>query len=764
MHRKRFLRITAVITLLLYSLPGLAASQYWATANPLTDDTTSSGNLTLYGAYYSASTSTTIAVGERGAILTGTNSTDGSNRVNWVARQSGLTIDLNDVVYDGNKYIAIGWDGIIVTSTNLTDWTVGNVGAKIRLRAIAYAQFASAPGDPVTKHYVVVGDNGSLLTSTDSVTWTAINSGTGVPLLDILWDGVKFIAVGGNSSSGIVLTSSDGITWSSPQFVGSHLLHGITYNGSKYIAVGDAGTIHTSTNGTGWTPVTPPTNQDLYAVAYNSTYSKYVAVGSQGTILTSNAGNTWTAVPDSGTTNNLYAISWNMIHIIVAGTNSLLTPTDASLNTWQFGNSPISDQLNLTGIATNDSGTNLAVTATGEVYSSTDGLDWTSVATTAHVFTTLAWDGGQYVAIENGSDILTSPDGVSWTIKQTGVGTGLNGIAYSGTAYVVVGDNDLLQRSTDLLSWSAPTTPAGSGGGNLTGITWNADAGEFLVVTDTSAVSANSAVLHGNASGQIWASLPATEFRIQPLSTALTAVSWNGSQYVAVGPLGAIVYSDNGNDGNDWQHVAPADTFRNLNGVTWSASLERFIAVGDNGIVMPSAGVDMGAYAFSQNLSSTVATELEPFGYSFQARNNGNFYAKNIAMTVTLPAATDAEFGTYDSRCTQSGQSLSCALGNMEGGGGIATSVYVQVTPLAPLVHSDLAVTVDVSADGPEALPNDNQVVTATYVQSMEDKIAQAYNDNLGGTGRLGRVTLGLLLLSLLTVCHQRRYRAGKAE
>jgi len=784
MQRKYFLLTIAVIAMLLYSMAGIAASPYWSTANPLSDDMTPTGNLTLYGVYHPGSgTGPTVAVGERGAILTGTNSTDGSNRVNWVARQSGLTIDLNDVIYDGSQYIVIGGrvNGVIVTSTDLVNWQSEIVGENTRLRGIAYGQVSNNPPAPPSPVYVIVGDNGSILTSPDAITWTTVNSGTGMALLDVLWDNYRkqFIAVGGGTAGGIILTSNDGQNWNQvqPGFSLLHILQGICINNDpasinykKLVIVGDAGTIYTSTDGTSWSQITSPTDQQLLAVAYNTTYSKYVAVGSQGTIMTSAAGNNWTTVLDSGTTNNLYAITWNGTHIIVTGTNTLLTPTDATLQNWQFGNSRISDTLNLSGVATDGSGTSLAVTATGEVFSSSDGLDWQPVTTIGPVpaFRTLTWDGSQYVAIDNGNAIATSTDGSSWsTVGTSGLGTGLNGIAYSGSAYVAVGNNDTLQKSTDLISWTTVSIPTGNG--NLTGVTWNPDAnnssGEFLVVTD------NAKVLHGNASGQSWTAVAATEFRIKPLSTALNAVSWNGSQYVAVGPLGAIVYSDNGDDGNDWQHVAPADTFRDFKGVTWVPALERFITVGDNGIVMTSAGVDMGAYTFSQT-SSAIATELEPFGYSFQARNNGNFHANNIVMTVTLPPPDPvlgpvAKFGgTYDSRCTEAvpDLKLTCNLGNLNGGGSFVATVYVPVTPLSPLIHTDLAVTVDVTAAGPEALPNDNQVVTATYVQSIEDKIASDYNSKLGGTGRLDQATLGLLLfLALLTTLRQRRLRAGYA-
>lgn len=58
--------------------------------------------------------------------------------------------------------------------------------------------------------FATVGYDGIILTSSDGISWTGRTSGTSASLSGITWSGTQFAAVG---EDGIILTSSDGITW-----------------------------------------------------------------------------------------------------------------------------------------------------------------------------------------------------------------------------------------------------------------------------------------------------------------------------------------------------------------------------------------------------------------------------------------------------------------------------------------------------------------------------------------------------------------------
>jgi hypothetical protein len=108
-------------------------------------------------------------------------------------------------------------------------------------------------------HFVTLFNDGTLQTSTDGITWAFEDTGSGLPLLDIAFDG------------------------------------------TNYIIVGPGGHIYKSTNLSAWTDVscaaiTGPT----YGIGYNATWAKWVICGDGGRIYWATGANalagTWTAV------------------------------------------------------------------------------------------------------------------------------------------------------------------------------------------------------------------------------------------------------------------------------------------------------------------------------------------------------------------------------------------------------------------------------------------------------------------------------------
>jgi hypothetical protein len=128
--------------------------------------------------------------------------------------------------------------------------------------------------------FVAVGSNGIILTSTDGISWTKQTSPDFSELKSITYSNSMFVAVG---LSGTILTSTDGISWAdqkSPAYVS---LYGITYGNGMFVAVGVSGTIFTSTDGISWTKQTSPTAASLDGITYGN--GMFVAVGYSGTII-----------------------------------------------------------------------------------------------------------------------------------------------------------------------------------------------------------------------------------------------------------------------------------------------------------------------------------------------------------------------------------------------------------------------------------------------------------------------------------------------
>src|SRR5690606_14921584 len=76
----------------------------------------------------------------------------------------------------------------------------------------------------------------------------------------------------------------------------------------------------------------------------------------------------------------------------------------------------------------------------------------------------VAWapEAGQFVAVGNSGAVYTSPDGVTWTSRVSGVNTPLYGVAWTGSMFVAVTTQGKVITSSDGIEWSARTTASGA--------------------------------------------------------------------------------------------------------------------------------------------------------------------------------------------------------------------------------------------------------------------------------------------------------------
>ena len=305
-------------------------------------------------------------------------------------------------------------------------WTPRTSGTSNRLLDVVYAG----------SQFVAVGDSGTILTSPDGVTWTARTSGTSDGLWAVGYGGGLFVAAGMN---GRILTSPDGVTWTSQTSGTTNVLRDIAYYGGTFVMVGMNGTIRTSSDGTTWTTRTSNTTEHLYGVGYGA--GKFVAVGFGGTIRTSPDGVTWTA-----------------------------------------RTSPAGDSLQKVAY----DGSRFMVPAYSYMYTSTDGIAWTwSAYGTAQYSYAVMYDGGQFVVVGYYGRIYTSPDGSTWTQDTSGTSADLYGVAYDGSQYLAVGS--VVNSSGTILAGRPPVTCTASASGDWSiPATWSCGhvpgAGEQVVI------------------------------------------------------------------------------------------------------------------------------------------------------------------------------------------------------------------------------------------------------------------------------------------
>ncbi|MCX7745765.1 MAG: hypothetical protein N2645_02590 [Clostridia bacterium] len=261
-----------------------------------------------------------VAVGENGLIKT---SLDGAL---WSLRDSKTASRLNDVIWDGNRFLAVGANGTVLKSTDGINWTPVPSGLSTEIRGIQY-------GNGI---YVAACRYGEIFTSHDAVNWTLRKEGVKtfpIPpggdqgLTDVIWTGKFFIAPGFNGAlRGVVNTSEDGITWKTIVAEDYTVFTGAACNDSIMTVVGNYGIIYTSNDGLNWVKRSSG-GDNFCSIVWDG--KMFVAAGYNGRVSTSTDGMSWYSV-SSGVANTIngIAISGNTAvmvgnGIILKGTKSL---------------------------------------------------------------------------------------------------------------------------------------------------------------------------------------------------------------------------------------------------------------------------------------------------------------------------------------------------------------------------------------------------------------------------------------------------------
>ena len=301
---------------------------------------------------------------------------------------ASLTTCSNNAISATGSFAAVGAGGTILTSNsydgqnwhsltwNSPIWnTPANLPPEFDLYAVtgytANLNNLTTPG----LRWVAVGAGEGSVYSTDGINWYIgrVADLSNPSLRSLTQVAGTFFAVG---DAGTILSSPDGITWTIHTSGTNSNLRGVTH-GAIYVAVGDSGTILTSGDTNTWTTQTSvtPSIPPISLQQVTSVGSIYVAVGNRGTIVTSiNGGATWTS-QSLGTPNLVSVVAESQFVI-----NAVADPLLGFISNAQF----------------------VAVDSTGNAYSSTNGLTWSSaISTGASSLNALVSSGFGYVATGN---------------------------------------------------------------------------------------------------------------------------------------------------------------------------------------------------------------------------------------------------------------------------------------------------------------------------------------------------------------------------
>lgn len=255
-----------------------------------------------------------VRVGNGGAIET---SEDGEA---WTARTSGTSQDLNSIIYDGVRYIAVGTGGKVLYSTGGITWfgLASNLGSGT-LTCIAKA--------PESSLYVITGSGPAVYCTSDNPlvpgNWTMASGLAVIPAYySCVGRGSTVVVVGAQGVIQTITATSLTTRQSGSPFAD---FRSVIDDGTNFIAAGQGGAIYTSPTGTSWTARTSGTTEELRPFTANG----YVyAVGSNGVSrMSSDHGETWTEGPPVGVTSFLrYGVTdpYNPTRALVVGDGGVM--------------------------------------------------------------------------------------------------------------------------------------------------------------------------------------------------------------------------------------------------------------------------------------------------------------------------------------------------------------------------------------------------------------------------------------------------------
>lgn len=325
----------------------------------------------------------------------------------WVQvyRKPGGTF--REVCHANGLFVAVGDEGLLMTSANGLDWTVRNPGTTLGLYCITYGQ----------GKFVVVGYHGIIITSTDGINWTQRNPANGTNLLGVTYNGTDlFVTVG---YSGRIMTSPNGITWTDQTRFSTAKHYDVCWGNGRYVASSDSGRIYSSPDGVNWVQASVNTGTNNPSAIYGG---GLFVVGGHGVIHTSPDGINWTKRnPD--TTNYFHDLTYTGSHYIGCGNADgygcsmiQVSPTTTS---WVRDRTP--DYSVLAGIAHN--GTRIVAVGTRRLIITNtvggvgDGLGCGGGGGATKTITVNAPNGGEKLAIGSSYTIKWSSANVTDTVR-----------------------------------------------------------------------------------------------------------------------------------------------------------------------------------------------------------------------------------------------------------------------------------------------------------------------------------------------------------
>lgn len=570
-------------------------------------------DITDFSGYY-------VGVSSQGKMY---KSSDGKN---WdVVNGEALTKSLSAVVA-GNEVVAVGFGGIIISSSDLTSYSKKSVAIQDNLYDIAVSD---------SNEYVAVGQNSKVCLSSDGNTFTCNTTNVGADIVSVAFGNGKFVAVTSNNK--LMVSTDSGANWSISDLGFSGTISRIEFFNDEFIIYGLNGLVATSTTGDSFKKLNVSTAYNIYDATYDG--SIYYFVGPGGLVLTSSHPSTGFIKISPDIVGDLFAIYKGLNYYVVGGRGGTVAYSDDGIDFYPVFSTEIDKDVK--AIASDKNSNNelfCAAASGGFVYRTNDvTAEWTGYqAAGNNDFNDITFALSRFILVGDNGSLYVSGDCANFLKVNTGSSANFNRIIFDGTNILVAGSNGTLYKSTNPSGpYSKISFPASY---NIVDMAFGN--GMYLFLTQE---KVNDYVYNS----RIYKSTDLNNFVLvkEYLNTKLTRVAFGGGYFIFTSFYGSVYYTK---DGQNYAMIGTGKYKEILN----AAFLEKaFYLSGRDGLLLKSGDNLAG---FDPQISVSV-TSIDFGDVVVNSSSNmeevvvGNLGKGNLSISAVMITGTNSNQFMIDS-------------------------------------------------------------------------------------------------------------------
>jgi len=542
--------------------------------------------------------------------------------------------ELQDVVFDGDEFVAVGPDSVVIVSVDGRDWETRPFSTPLDITTVAYASnegtyivggkarngctqsgiYVSTdltsgswdlrlatlpPQEPLAaasdgSQFVVFGEAGYSYTSSPGVSGAGvewISHITFVPVADsLVWTGDGYVGV---TQSNAAVTSDDGLKWTAhhtafDEGAGRYpSKYGVAWTGNGLVAVGAEGTIATSHDGKEW-------------IEENREVSLVRTVASRGdqVVALTDDRKVWRSdCPEADARFEFFPPSPMEDEPILFSDRSITNPEDW---TWDFGDDsaleygvenpihtyedPGTYTVTLTvDTAAGPSDTSRVVTVSA-IRDANCGRAWNLVregGPDEDELLDVAHGNGTHVAVGRKGTVLWSDDAFgNWAAGEVSVETteDLWDVIHLGDVFLAAGDNGTILSSTDGRQWDPVPFPSTE---DLDMLGWN-----------------GTTLIAGGAT-KVYSSFDRFTWVERPKASAARDALWNGDEYLMIGGGATLFISESGISWTDYFYKAGSLRWESM---AWNGRDYAAVSAESGHVIRSDDGFDWFGYGAGEDI------------------------------------------------------------------------------------------------------------------------------------------------------------------